>query len=134
MAGTPGRSGRFLPALTVTGRHVQLVCPDWVTAPARVKWDELAGQLNPEVLEAIDSHAVALLATLLAEVEQLARMAANNPENLPIKRSLVQVAQSFNRMSALFGLTPADRARVKAPKNDGPDPFAEFIKQGTKAN
>lgn len=97
-------------------------------ASAKPKWDELLEGIKPEILRAVDRHQLGILAMLLADSERLAQAMDDKPGDLKIRRAFVQQAAHVHKLSAVFGLAPADRSRMKLPEKElGPDPFEAFM-------
>lgn len=92
--------------------------PKWLSKAARAVWAVLApGLEETRVLTQADAVALGNLCELQAEL------------NRQVKRGQMsnKLAGEIRQHLGRFGLTPADRVRVKGqPKKDDPDPFAVF--------
>jgi phage terminase small subunit len=49
----------------------------------------------------------------LVKKDEIAELMRSEPLNLPLVRAFANVAQQINRCSAMFGMSPIDRRRMK---------------------
>ena len=94
-------------------------------------WGQLLEQLPPTLLRKIDTHQLATLVELLAMKDRLAGFVKADATDLKSTRLYIQTSQQINRLSAMFGLDPVSRARLKLPLDmvDPNDPFAMFLER-----
>ena len=86
---------------------------DW-PAPAKLLWGELADILPPGVATKSDRLAFELLCRLVGNMRV-------DSEGLT-----AALAGQIRAACGLFGLSPADRSRVSAPRSPGQNPFKKF--------
>ena len=103
-------------------------CPQWVQGKARELWESkapgmvAAGLLAPEDLNAFERYCrtYALwsrMAEQLDSADHIGESAA---------RALTRLDNQLRRLESAFGLTPADRAKLKLPERPpSEDPFAK---------
>jgi hypothetical protein len=106
--------------------------PATLTSGGSRKWDSLIQQIPAATLAQLDEHNLGLLAELLAQSEQLSAAIDANPADAPTRRLFLNTVDRITRLSALFGLDPASRARLKLDPDSKPenDPFLAFLKAG----
>lgn len=129
MPGAPNRTGHFATGSDNTQADGLPQMPATITAAAAAKWNELLDQLPRPALRSIDCHQLRILAELLALVDVQTVAAAANPTDPKLSRMLLQTAQQVHRLSSCFGLTPADRARLRLPTDEEPDELQLFLEQ-----
>jgi hypothetical protein len=133
MPGTRGRSGgdRSKKAIRPTA-GAPIAKPATLTSGGSRKWDALIQQIPAATLAQLDEHALGLLAELLAQAEQLSAAIDANPADAPTRRLFLGTIDRITRLSAVFGLDPASRARLKLDPDSTPenDPFLAFIQSG----
>jgi len=127
MPGAPNRTGHFATGTDTTQADGLPQMPPGISAPAAAKWEQLLEQLPRPALRSIDCHQLRILAELLALVDAQTTAAAANPTDPKLSRTLLQTAQHVHRLSSCFGLTPADRARLNIPEDEGPDELQMFL-------
>ncbi|MFN9434945.1 MAG: P27 family phage terminase small subunit [Planctomycetota bacterium] len=127
MPGAPNRTGHFATGTDRTQADGLPQMPPSITAAAAAKWNELLDQLPRPALRRVDSHQLRILCELLALVDVQTEAAAANPTDPKLSRMLLQTAQHIHRLSSCFGLTPADRARMSLPEDEGPDELQLFL-------
>lgn len=117
MPGTPNRSGGNR---RLTGSD--LSPPDGLPKPAadltadeQAAFADLLELTAVNLLRRIDGTTLSLLARLTVREQTLAAALAAEPENLPLGRQHLQVVAQVCRMSAVFGMSPGDRQRLKVP-------------------
>ena len=84
-------------------------CPEELSDAAKAKWELILSQFPNEALRAIDVHQLAILSNLLERFDELIAMPA---DDLAAGRLLLATAAHIHRLSAAYGLTPADRQRL----------------------
>ena len=140
MAGTTGRSGGNRKPFKVAGklptgtpaepeRELKLPeKPTGLTADLSNCWDSILEQLPHEVLAPIDVHELKFLVTLICHADHLAKNIEADPSDASSRRLYLQTFKEVHRLSAVFGLNPADRSRLGIePPNEEPDLFSDFI-------
>lgn len=129
MAGTSGRSGgsRELGADRSE--------PDGIPSPPTgrtdvfySKWGSLLNDLPANELRRIDGVQLAILTQQLVEIDELDEMIEANPSDLKIRSLRLRVSQQVARISAQFGLSPADRKRLNFEPPEEEDAFTIFLK------
>jgi hypothetical protein len=131
MPGTRGRSGGDRSSKQVrTTPGNQITKPATLSAGGARKWDTLIEQIPANTLTQLDEHNLGLLAELLAQSEQLSRLIEANPADEKSRRFFLQTVDRISRLSAVFGLDPASRAKLKIDPESDPenDPFMQFLK------
>ncbi len=144
MTGSTGRSGgnrkpqkvlSKLPNGSQTEQASQLPTkPGGLSATLSECWDLILEQLPHDVLQPIDVHELKFLVTLICHSEQLAANIEADPTDAASRRLYLQTFKEVHRLSAVFGLNPADRSRLGIAKADTePDPFLEFLELNKQA-
>lgn len=130
MVGTAGRSGgNRQNGIDRTKPNGGPVKPQDLASEVDPIWDELLGQLPSHALRAIDVHELRLLCETLLMSRRLAEQVRLDPADHKAGRLLLNVVDRIHRMSAAFGLSPADRKRldIEADELDEDDPFNELL-------
>ena len=130
MPGTRGRSGgdrSSKQVRTTTGNPITK--PATLSAGGARKWDTLIEQIPPNTLTQLDEHNLGLLAELLAQSEQLSKLIEANPADEKSRRFFLQTVDRISKLSAVFGLDPASRAKLKIDPDAKPelDVFQQFL-------
>lgn len=114
MVGTPGRSGgdRSAGAFDPTLEDGGPAKPQMVAEVAR-KWDELLPQLHKPSLRAVDVHELKTLCELLVTKDAMAAAMLADPLDTKVTNSYLKIVDRMHKLSAVFGLNPADRKRLK---------------------
>ncbi len=87
-------------------------------------WDELVSMLEPGILRRVDCFQLQSLAQLIVQSRLLASQALSDPSDPKKNRSWLSTVDQVRKLSALFGLSPMDRSRLKVdPSSDEPDEF-----------
>jgi hypothetical protein len=120
MRSAPGRSGNFATGTHTTTQDGLPQLPKGISAPSAAKWADLMDQLPQHVLRMADQHQLRTSSELLALSDALSATVATDPADHNAAR-LLQTAQQVHRLRACFGLTPADRAKLHLPDDEGPD-------------
>jgi ribosomal protein S15P/S13E len=131
MAGTAGRSGRpsaFQADLSRYDGGPRL--PEGVSDAFRLKWEEVLGQLPARALRSIDVHQLRALVSLLIQAEQLETHIQEDPEDLRARRTYLATVAAVGKMSALYGLSPQDRRRLKMDGDELRDDAEEWESGG----
>ena len=103
--------------------------PTDITPNVSVVWDQLRTQIHPSILQAADAHQLRILAELIVQSKALSKDALANPHVLGLTRLWLSVADHLCRLSALFGLSPGDRSRLKIDSSESRnDPSQEWTK------
>ena len=120
------------------------LCPSWLSRKAKTAYREVAGLLcDMRVLTKADRKALELACYAYAEWREIVTYLKENGRSYTtttehgtiLHRARPECAieaDLYKRVwDALtkFGLTPADRARVKAYAPEKPDPFTELLKR-----
>jgi hypothetical protein len=91
-------------------------------------WDELVSMLEPGILRRVDCFQLQTLAQLIVQSRMLANQALSDPSDPKKNRSWLSTVDQVRKLSALFGLSPMDRSRLKIdPSSDEPDEFQEWL-------
>ena len=129
MVGTPGRSGGdrtagdIDPTLPDGGPYK----PNMITEVA-AKWDELLPQLHKPSLRAVDVHELRTLCELLVCKDTLAAATLADPLDSRTGNLFLKVVDRIHKLSAVFGLNPADRKRLKQEPVQVSDAAEEWAK------
>lgn len=90
--------------------------PDWLAGEALVEWEKHAPRLERlGLLTEIDGEALAALCVLLVQFATEAQ--AEEPKT----SKLMFLSKELRGLWSRFGMTPADRSRVKVEKKDKPE-------------
>lgn len=86
-------------------------------------WDELLQQLPAEALRKRDQHLLYELAGYIAALRQINWKWLAEPEDKDLRCAKTQYTEKVRQLSALFGLSPADRKRIQidSPKEEKDD-------------
>ncbi|MBM3968054.1 MAG: hypothetical protein FJ308_23805 [Planctomycetes bacterium] len=97
--------------------------------PAKVgkKWDQLLSELPKPALRRIDQHELKILCELLVHSDSLAEVMRKDPLDHATGRLYLNVADRIHRLSAAFGLSPADRKRLALSTESEDDPFQAWL-------
>ena len=123
MVGAPHRSGGNRSTLgnDPAPRDGGPVADGSLTDAERDTFLELVGRLPTGVLRLVDSYQLAALSRLIERERWVAVAVANDPENLQLARLQVAIIGQLSRMSAQFGLSPADRRRLSLSPDESSD-------------
>lgn len=123
MAGYRGRQGRKSgePGIDFLEFDGGPRLPAGASAAVAKKWRLLIDQLPARSLRRIDGHQLRLLSEHLTAFDILTEHLETNKGDYPTHRSTLQIVDRIARLSALFGLSPADRARLRHHEANGPD-------------
>jgi len=123
MVGVPHRSGGNRSTLgnDPAPRDGGPAPDDSLTDAERDTFLELVGRLPTGVLRLVDSYQLAALSRLIERERWVAVAVANDPENLQLARLQVAIIGQLSRMSAQFGLSPADRRRLSLSPDESSD-------------
>lgn len=92
------------------------------------KYDEVISQLPAAILRKCDVHELLTLARLLAQADKVAAAMSADPLDHKTGRAFLNIADRIHKLSASFGLTPADRKRLSLETEEEVDEIAEFMK------
>ena len=94
--------------------------PDWLSEIQSVAYDELLSQLPADALRKRDVHLLAELATYITAIRKINRAWEKDPADKDLRCAKTQYSQKVQQLSALFGLSPADRKRIQidTPKEE----------------
>jgi len=67
------------------------------------------------------------LAELIVQSRALSAVALADPREPRLTRSWLGVVDQIRKLSALFGLSPADRARLKIEPETEPDEYQQWL-------
>jgi len=128
MVGTAGRTGgdRFIDGVDPTKVDGGPVKPDMPEALSRV-WDELVPQLHQSSLRHIDVHEIKILCELLLMKSQLWQFVSVDPTDSKLNRQYINVVDRIHKLSAVFGLNPSDRRRLKQDVVEVADAADEWL-------
>lgn len=105
------------------------VKPSDLSRDVSVMWDHLLTQIDSRVLLAEDVHQLRNLAELIVQAKALSKEAMANPYELRLTRTWLSVVDQVRKLSALFGLSPGGRSRLKLGTSEfEDDPFQEWIR------
>ena len=79
-------------------------------------WDELIEQLPVDALRKRDVHLLYELAGYVAALRQINWKWLAEPEDKDLRCAKTQYTEKVRQLSALFGLSPADRKRIQIDK------------------
>lgn len=131
MAGQPGRSGGLRDNLyghDLTPSDGGPVKPSGLLKKVSDEFDRLLKRLPVEALREVDSYLLVELATLIVGMEQLNTDWLANPSDKDIRTSYMQALDKIMQLSNKYGLTPADRKRIKIVDPKQPeDDLKEFL-------
>jgi phage terminase small subunit len=129
MNGIAGRSGG--------GRlHGQFDTSEYDGGPIKPKnmpqrqsevWDEVLSRLPQEALRKCDSYLLFELSGYIVASQHIMSEWLLNPSNATLAKIKNQTTQKIQSLSALFGLSPADRKRIQiATPKEEEDELTEF--------
>jgi len=138
-----GKTGKQKPKLnTPRPRPLAPVPPDWLDTPAVELWNELAPKLEPlGLLTEVDLMNFTNLCIAGATVRKMREYIRDNGEVMEIgpqgyRQQCPEVSimnkniELVAKLSAKFGLSPADRVGLNLGKKENDDSFEEFLKRG----
>ena len=130
MAGTAGRSGGNRELSADRSAHDGLPEPPQGRTDAfYAKWASLLADLPASELRRIDGVQLAILVDQLIEIDQLGAMIEADPSDLKSRSLRLRVSQQVARLSAQFGLSPADRKRLNFDPPEVEDEFSIYMKR-----
>jgi hypothetical protein len=140
MAGTPGRSGGKNRKATPGKSDGKPVSPRPLSETATKYFKWLLTRLGTGKKESswckIDGTLLATLSELLESQERVSTMLEQLPESLELHRLRNALAGQVQRMSAVVGLSPVDRARLPAevPVDGKDDAFQAIMRRMSSGN
>jgi hypothetical protein len=90
------------------------------------KYDELLSQIQSSILRKCDVHELLTIARLLVQGDRLAAALEAEPLDHKTARVYQGVVDRVHRLSAAFGLSPADRKRLCLDTEEEVDELEEF--------
>ena len=128
MVGTAGRSGgdRFTDSVDPTKLDGGPVKPELPEALSRI-WDALLPQLHQPSLRNVDVHEIKILVELLHLKAQLWEIVSVDPTDSKLNRQYINVVDRIHKLSAVFGLNPSDRRRLKQDVVEVQDAADEWL-------
>lgn len=124
MTGTSRSGGNRRLSLDATEANGVPDCPKSFSNEQKAKWREVMCQLPGLLLRKIDVHQLGNLCRLLVLADVYGKAAASDMKAV---RMLIQVVDRVHKLSASFGLTPADRRRMEMPL-ETEDEFDSWLK------
>jgi phage terminase small subunit len=79
----------------------------------RAVWDDLLERIPAELLRGVDSYQLAHLCRCIVDAERCHAHWRANEDELGFLRMARNAEAQVNKLSALYGLSPADRSRLK---------------------
>lgn len=95
------------------------------------KYDEILSQLPHNVLRKVDVHSLSNLARLLHLSDLYAKITLDDPMDHKTGRLYLNTLDRIHRMSASFGLTPADRKRLAFAPPEPENPMDQWLAEAT---
>lgn len=104
--------------------------PDGMGPDAERMWTEIVQQVPDEVLSTLDAFALEDCCRWYALSIAYHRQLTADPLDREIGKLAAVASQKLLAYASRFGLTPTDRARIKAPPpaSDDIDPIAAIVK------
>lgn len=143
--GNPGK--RALNKDEPKPRPIPPKCPSWLNKDAKRIWKELAPKLEPlGLLTEVDSLDFQNLCLAAAQLKQAQKVLDEKGLIMEVEtrsggiyyqqRPEVSIVHKnmelVNKLSAKFGLSPADRVGLGVKPKEEKDPFEEFLERGKK--
>jgi len=140
MAGAKGRSGGRNKKVATGGSDGKPVSPRPLSSTAERYFKWLLTRLGTGKKESawckIDGTLLATLAELMESQERVSTMLEQLPESLELHRLRSNLAGQMQRLSAVIGLSPVDRARLPAelPVDGKEDAFQAIMRRMSSGN
>ena len=146
MPGVPGRSGRrgkltsqhIAEGTYRTTRHAtrgDLVFESSSPKPMmplsdkeKELWDIVVGGIPSHVMHEIDSPTLTMMVTLWSQWQKLWELWKDDPLDKDLRKAVLDTGAQATRLFSQFGMSPADRTRIKAAKENKKSP-ADAIKE-----
>jgi hypothetical protein len=90
------------------------------------KWEQLLPQLHQPSLRAVDVHELTTLCELLVCKERLSIAMLSDPLDTRIGNQYLKTVDRIHKLSASFGLNPADRKRLDQQAEPQADALDEW--------
>jgi len=91
-------------------------------------WAQLLRQIPAELLRRVDAFQLKILCELVVRETHLAAACRVDPLSTAMTRSHLQTAQQIGRLSAMFGLSPIDRRRIRLePTSEGDSVVSDLM-------
>lgn len=139
LAGNPGKRplprGEPQPTIGIPTR------PGWLSTEAKREWNRIVPELAElGLLARIDRALISAYCQCWAMYVDAIRDIRKNGMTFETEKGYVgqrpavgiaaRMLEKMNQLSAKFGFTPSDRAKMSMPELTDEDPFAEFLKKG----
>lgn len=105
------------------------IAPKGLSEAEQAFWDQIIDQVPTAFLRRIDVYQLRTLCELLALKDRIAGFMKADPTDLKATRLYIATSQQVNRLSAMFGLDPVSRARLKLSPVQPDDPFTEWLNE-----
>jgi phage terminase small subunit len=121
------RQGRRAEAMFRPGAPQQ---PPGFDDDAKRIWKMIVDQVPSEVLSTLDAFALEDCCRWYSLLCKYHQLLADDPLEEQLLKSANEASKNFKQYCAKFGLSPVDRARIKAPPpaSDDIDPIAAIVK------
>ncbi len=130
MPGTAGRSGGDRVSCGKDGfPQSDLVVPQSLGDDEKQVWHQLVEMIPADLLRAIDCFQLQVLSESIVHINRLAQLMRADPDDHKASTRYLQFGQHITRLSAQFGLSPADRSRLKFEPPDPDDDASEWEQQ-----
>lgn len=130
MPGTAGRSGGDRVSCGKDGfPQSDLVVPESLGDEEKQVWNQLVEMIPADLLRSIDYIQLRILSESVVHIEKLAQIMRDDPDDHKASTRYLQFGQHITRLSAQFGLSPADRSRLKFEPPDPDDDASEWEQQ-----
>ncbi len=93
------------------------------------KYDELVSQIPSAILRKCDVHELLTIARLLVQSDRLAAALEADPLDHKTARVFQGIVDRIHRLSASFGLTPADRKKLSLEVEEEANVIDDFNKE-----
>lgn len=130
MPGAPGRSGGDRVSSGKDGfPQSQLQMPLDLNEVEQLVWSQITGMLPDELLKEIDCFQLRILCECWVHRERLWERINADPTDDKAGRLYLQYTQHIDRLSKQFGMSPADRGRLKFEPAKADDDAEEWMKE-----
>ena len=130
MSGTAGRSGGDRVSCGKDGfPQSDLVVPASLGDDEKQVWRQLVEMIPADLLRSIDYIQLRILSESVVHIEKLAQVMRSDPDDHKASTRYLQFGQHITRLSAQFGLSPADRSRLKFEPPNPDDDASEWEQQ-----
>lgn len=140
MVGKPGRSGG---ARHTGNRSIKdgkdlaksdggPVQPKGLTAEQKKVWDDIVACLPDGTMKKVDAALLQILSAYICAMRKLNKLFLNDPGDKDIRQGFNQCAQKILQISAVVGLSPADRKRIQLGDGNNEDDDLKKFLQGNR--